>query len=124
MVRLADVHSARERIRDGIIHTPCKLSQAFGDQVPCELFWKFENLQRTGSFKDRGALNKILQLTEKERKQGVVTASAGNHAQAVAYHASRLGIASCPSSRPSSRSRTQRGMAHGSSNRAPHYRTA
>ncbi len=94
MVRLADVHSARERIRDGIVQTPCKPSQAFLEQVPCELFWKFENLQRTGSFKDRGALNKILQLTEEERKQGVVTASAGNHAQAVAYHASRLGIAS------------------------------
>jgi threonine dehydratase len=59
-----------------------------------QLFWKFENLQRTGSFKDRGALNKLLQLTEEERNKGVVTASAGNHAQAVAYHASRLGVAS------------------------------
>jgi len=94
MVRLADVHSARGRIRDGIVHTPCKRSHVFQDQAPCQLFWKFENLQRTGSFKDRGALNKLLQLSEEERKQGVVTASAGNHAQAVAYHASRLGIAS------------------------------
>ncbi len=60
--------------------------------MPGELFFKFENLQRTGSFKDRGALNKLLQLSEMERRGGVVTASAGNHAQAVAYHASRLGI--------------------------------
>ena len=94
MVKLADVHSARGRIDDGIVHTPCKLSQAFQDQIPCRLYWKFENLQRTGSFKDRGALNKLLQLTEVEGRRGVVTASAGNHAQAVAYHASRLGIAS------------------------------
>ncbi len=94
MVRLADVHAARGRIRDGIVQTPCKPSQAFRDDIPCRLFWKFENLQRTGSFKDRGALNKLLQLSEEERGHGVVTASAGNHAQAVAYHASRLGIAS------------------------------
>lgn len=92
-MRLADIHSARGRIRDGVVLTPCKRSYAFQDQLPCQLFWKFENLQRTGSFKDRGALNKLLQLTEEERNQGVVTASAGNHAQAVAYHASRLGIA-------------------------------
>jgi threonine dehydratase len=94
MVKLADVHSARGRIQDGIVHTPCKPSQSFREEVPCRLFWKFENLQRTGSFKDRGALNKLLQMTDAEKAQGVVTASAGNHAQAVAYHASRLGIAS------------------------------
>jgi threonine dehydratase len=94
MVRLADVHAARGRIRDGIVQTPCKPSQAFRDEIRGRLSWKFENLQRTGSFKDRGALNKLLQLSEEERRQGVVTASAGNHAQAVAYHASRLGIAS------------------------------
>ena len=94
MVKLADVHAARGRIQDGIVQTPCKPTQAFGDDLPCKLFWKFENLQKTGSFKDRGALNKLLQLTKEEKKQGVVTASAGNHAQAVAYHATRLGIAS------------------------------
>lgn len=94
MVKLADVYGALGRIRDGVVYTPCKRSQAFRDQVPGQLFWKFENLQRTGSFKDRGALNKILQLTEAEGARGVVTASAGNHAQAVAYHASRLGIES------------------------------
>jgi len=94
MVKLADVHAARGRIRDGIVHTPCKPSQAFSDLVSCQLHFKFENLQRTGSFKDRGALNKLLLLSPEERERGVVTASAGNHAQAVAHHASRLGVAS------------------------------
>lgn len=92
MVRLSDIHAARGRISDGIVRTPCKPTIAFQDEVPCLLHWKFENLQRTGSFKDRGALNKILQLSDEERARGVVTASAGNHAQAVAFHASRLGI--------------------------------
>jgi len=94
VLKLADVHAARGRIRNGIVQTPCKPSQAFRSRLGCQLFWKFENLQRTGSFKDRGALNKLLQLSEDERARGVVTASAGNHAQAVAYHASGLGIAS------------------------------
>jgi len=93
MVKLSDVHAARGRIRAGIVQTPCKPSQAFRDEVPCHLFWKFENLQRTGSFKDRGALNKLLLLSAEEKDRGVVTASAGNHAQALAYHASRLGVA-------------------------------
>jgi threonine dehydratase len=92
MVKLSDIHEARGRIQDGIVQTPCKPSQAFQKELPSRLFWKFENLQRTGSFKDRGALNKLLQLTPEERGRGIVTASAGNHAQAVAYHAERLGI--------------------------------
>lgn len=93
MVKLSDIHAARGRIHDGVVQTICKSSENFRDLVPGRLFWKMENLQRTGSFKDRGALNKLLQLTPEERSKGVVTASAGNHAQAVAYHASRLGIA-------------------------------
>jgi threonine dehydratase len=92
MVKLADVHAARGRIGSGIVQTPCKPTLAFRDEIPCLLHWKFENLQRTGSFKDRGALNRLLQLTDEEKGRGVVTASAGNHAQAVAFHASRLGI--------------------------------
>ncbi|MFC1662104.1 threonine ammonia-lyase [Gemmatimonadota bacterium] len=92
MVRLADVHAARGRIRDGIVQTPCKHSQSLQDLVSGRLYFKFENLQRTGSFKDRGALNKLLLLSDEEKRRGVVTASAGNHAQAVAFHASRLGI--------------------------------
>ena len=92
MIKRADIHAARGRLRGGVVHTPCKHTRSFEDLVPAELYFKFENLQRTGSFKDRGALNKLLQLTPEERERGVVTASAGNHAQAVAYHASRLGI--------------------------------
>ena len=92
MVRLADIHAARGRIRSGVVLTPCKASHAFQEEVPCHLFWKFENLQRTGSFKDRGALNRLLLLSAAEKERGVVTASAGNHAQALAFHASRLGI--------------------------------
>ena len=92
MIRLADIHAARGRLRGGIVLTPCKRSHAFEDLIPADLYFKFENLQRTGSFKDRGALNKLLQLSPEERQRGVVTASAGNHAQAVAYHAARLGI--------------------------------
>ena len=92
MIKLADIHAARGRLRGGVVHTPCKHTHAFEDLVPGRLHFKFENLQRTGSFKDRGALNKLLQLTPEERKRGVVTASAGNHAQAVAYHAARLGL--------------------------------
>ncbi len=75
-----------------MVLTPCTRSMAFGDLVACSLWLKFETRQRTGSFKDRGALNKLLELSEEERSRGIVTASAGNHAQAVAYHATRLGI--------------------------------
>ena len=92
MIKLADIHAARGRIRNGVVLTPCTRTLAFEDLVPGKLHFKFENLQRTGSFKDRGALNKLLQLSPEEQKKGIVTASAGNHAQAVAYHASRLGI--------------------------------
>lgn len=92
MIRLSDIHAARERLKGGVVLTPCKQSHSFREEVPGDLFFKFENLQRTGSFKDRGALNKLVQLTPEERNRGVVTASAGNHAQAVAYHAARLGI--------------------------------
>ncbi len=75
-----------------MVLTPCTRSMAFGDLLACSLWLKFETRQRTGSFKDRGALNKLLQLSGEERSRGIVTASAGNHAQAVAHHATRLGI--------------------------------
>ena len=74
------------------METPCLFSQVLSRIVGAEIFLKFENLQFTGSFKDRGALNCLLGLDENERRRGVVAASAGNHAQAVAYHAQRLGI--------------------------------
>ena len=92
MPTLADIRSAHERIAAGIVRTPCVPALAFADVIPGRLHLKLENLQRTGSFKDRGALNRLLDLDEAQRKRGVVTASAGNHAQAVAYHCGRLGI--------------------------------
>jgi threonine dehydratase len=94
MPTLADIQAARERVRDEIVLTPCTRSMVFDDLVSADLHFKFENLHRTGSFKERGALNRLLHLDEEERARGVITASAGNHAQAVAYHASRLGIPS------------------------------
>lgn len=92
MPTLDRIEAARARIRDRIVLTPCAPAPGIGDRVPGELFLKFENRQRTGSFKDRGALNRMLDLSEEERRRGVITASAGNHAQAVAYHARRLGV--------------------------------
>lgn len=87
-----DVLRAHDRIRDEIVRTPCALSRRLDDLLGCRIALKLENQQRTGSFKDRGALNRLLQLSAEERSRGVVTASAGNHAQALAYHATRLGI--------------------------------
>jgi threonine dehydratase len=92
MPTLADIRAARERIRDGVVATPVVPALALRDRLPCALHLKLENAQRTGSFKDRGALNRLLDLTPDERRRGVVTASAGNHAQAVAYHGGRLGV--------------------------------
>jgi threonine dehydratase len=91
-VTLQDVQAAHQRIRDFIYFTPAphsdELSQITGQQV----YLKLDNLQRTGAFKERGALNKILTLTDDEKRHGVIAASAGNHAQAVAYHATQRGI--------------------------------
>ena len=87
-----DVLEAAERIRGGIVSTPCTRTRVFEDLVPAAFWLKLENHQRTGSFKDRGALNRLLRLSPEERARGVVTASAGNHAQGLAYHCGRLGI--------------------------------
>lgn len=92
MPSLADIRSARVRIADAIVQTPTIPALALRGRLPCALHIKLENLQRTGSFKDRGALNRLLDLSDDERRRGIVTASAGNHAQAVAYHGARLGI--------------------------------
>jgi threonine dehydratase len=91
-VSLNDIEEARQRIAPHVVLTPCPRAMAFDDVSPGALYLKLENLQRTGSFKDRGSLNRLLHLDDDERRRGVVTASAGNHAQAVAYHARRLGI--------------------------------
>jgi threonine dehydratase len=89
---LDDIKTAAERIKGSVIRTPMMLSRTLSDIVDAEVWLKFENLQFTAAYKERGALNKLLQLSEVERSHGVVAASAGNHAQAVAYHGRRLGI--------------------------------
>ena len=92
MITFADILAARERIRGGIYESPCvesiPLSQLTGARIWCKL----DYLQRTGSFKERGARNALLRLTDAQRARGVVAASAGNHALGVAYHGSLLGI--------------------------------
>src|ERR671936_486706 len=92
MISLETVRAAAGRIAGAVAHTPCLPSQTLSRLTGCELYLKFENLQFTASFKERGALNKLLSLSESERRRGVIAMSAGNHAQAVAYHAARLGI--------------------------------
>ena len=87
-----DIRAAAQRIQGAVIHTPTLMSRTISDIVGAEVWLKFENLQFTGAYKERGALNKLLQLTDEERGRGVIAASAGNHAQAVAYHGKRLGI--------------------------------
>ncbi len=94
MVTLKAIEQARERIRDSIFVSPFVRSDTFSQLAGNSIFLKLENLQMTGSFKERGALNRILMLTEEERRRGVIAASAGNHAQAVAYHATKRGISS------------------------------
>ncbi len=90
---LADVEAAARRIAGQVLDTPCVESRTLGELVGCRVFLKFENLQFTSSFKERGALNKLLALVEAHPPpKGVVAASAGNHAQGVAYHAQRLGL--------------------------------
>jgi threonine dehydratase len=93
MLRFSDVEAARHRIRDAVYLSPCAHSRMLSTMTGAQLHLKLENLQMTGSFKERGACNKLEQLTPEERAAGVITASAGNHAQGVAYHARRLKIA-------------------------------
>jgi threonine dehydratase len=92
-VTIDDVRAAAERLRGEVVETPCLRSRTLSHICGCEVFLKFENLQFTASFKERGAFNKMAQLTAAERARGVLAVSAGNHAQAVAYHAERMGIA-------------------------------
>jgi threonine dehydratase len=89
-----DIRAAAERIRGSVIRTPMLVSRTLSEIIGAEVWLKFENLQFTAAYKERGALNKLLQLSPDERARGVIAASAGNHAQAVAYHAKRLGIPS------------------------------
>ena len=89
---LDDVRAAAQRVQGHLVTTPCLPSRTLSGLAGCEVFLKFENHQFTASFKERGALNKIVQLTDAERARGVLAVSAGNHAQAVAYHAQRMNI--------------------------------
>src|SRR5262245_37399783 len=91
-VTLDDIESARDRLRGAIAETDCDWSRTLSDILGCKIWLKFENLQFTASFKERGALNRLSALSPAERSQGVIAMSAGNHAQGVAYHAHRLGI--------------------------------
>jgi threonine dehydratase len=86
------VREAAAAIRDDIVETPCLRSRTLSEFTGAQVWLKFENLQFTASFKERGALAKLLSLTAEDRRAGVIAASAGNHAQGVAYHARRLGI--------------------------------
>lgn len=87
-----DIRAAARRIEGAVVRTPMLKSRTLSEIIGAEVWLKFENLQFTAAYKERGALNKLLQLTLEERARGVIAASAGNHAQAVAYHGNRLGI--------------------------------
>ncbi len=93
MVTLETIEAARDRIGDSVFLSPFMRSETFSKLTGSSIYLKLENLQMTGSYKERGALNKILLLTDDEKRRGVIAASAGNHAQAVAYHATKRGIA-------------------------------
>jgi threonine dehydratase len=91
-ITLQDVQDARTRMGDAIFLSPCPRSEMLSRLTGQQVYLKLDNLQMTGAFKERGALNRILRLTPEQGKRGVIAASAGNHAQAVAYHATARGI--------------------------------
>ncbi|NMM18407.1 MAG: threonine ammonia-lyase [Rhodoferax sp.] len=92
MIPLSDIEAAAARLQGQLLRTPCVASRTLSDITGAQVFLKFENLQFTASFKERGACNKLAQLTPQERQRGVIAMSAGNHTQGVAYHAQRLGL--------------------------------
>ena len=92
MLQFADVEQAATRVAGQVLNTPCVESRTLSEITGAQVFLKMENLQFTGSFKERGACNKLVQLSQDERQRGVIAMSAGNHAQGVAYHALQLGI--------------------------------
>ncbi len=94
MPNLHDIEQAARRLQGHLLNTPCVASQTLSQLTGAQIYLKFENLQYTASFKERGACNKLSQLSGDERRRGVIAMSAGNHAQGVAYHAQRLGIRS------------------------------
>ena len=92
MIQLSDIQAALGRVRESIYLSPCARSETFSKSTGNTVYLKLDNLQRTGAFKERGALNKLLTMSAEERRCGVIAASAGNHAQGVAYHAGRHGV--------------------------------
>ena len=92
MITFKDIEAARERIAGAVYYSPCPLSIQLSEITGMEIFCKFDNLQRTGSFKERGARNVLAQLAPDQQRRGVIAASAGNHAQALAYQGKLLGI--------------------------------
>jgi len=92
VVTIDDIRLAATRVRPSIVRTPTLLSRTLSELTGATVYLKFENLQFTAAYKERGALNKLLHLDEGQRARGVIAASAGNHAQGVAYHGRRLGI--------------------------------
>jgi threonine dehydratase len=92
VITFSDVEQARKRIGDSVFLSPCAYSEMLSRATGTKCWLKLENLQMTGSFKERGACNKLTAMSAEDRARGVICASAGNHAQGVAYHASRLGI--------------------------------
>ncbi|MBC8460602.1 MAG: pyridoxal-phosphate dependent enzyme, partial [Deltaproteobacteria bacterium] len=91
-ISVRDIYEAADSIADSVVKTPCTQSQTLSEITGADVILKFENHQFTASFKDRGALVKLLSLTPDQRRAGAIAMSAGNHAQAVAYHARRLNI--------------------------------
>lgn len=92
LLTLADVRAAHERIRDAIVATPTLHSKTLSNLTGANIYLKFENLQFTAAYKERGALNALLLMPEEARSRGVIAASAGNHAQGLSYHGTRLGV--------------------------------
>jgi threonine dehydratase len=93
MITFADIEEARKRIKQHVYFSPFPYSETISRMAGGRVFFKLENLQMTGSFKERGALNRLMTLTSEEAQRGVIAASAGNHGMAVAFHSQRLGIA-------------------------------
>ena len=91
-VKLSDIEAASERLHPYVKHTPLLRSEALDEVLGCEVYFKPECLQLTGSFKIRGASNKILTMTDEEKEKGIIASSSGNHALGVAYAAKMLGI--------------------------------
>ncbi|NNF80152.1 MAG: pyridoxal-phosphate dependent enzyme, partial [Rhizobiales bacterium] len=91
-VTIEDIHTARQALEGQVVRTPMLYSPKLSDITGAEIWVKYENMQVTNSFKDRGAYIRLSKLTDAQKQNGVIAMSAGNHAQAVAYHAKRLGI--------------------------------